>query len=684
MAKKKKSVQPSPRIWVIVALLLIPVLLAIGTYITKRVKGISSGVSYYVDCNLGNDDNSGLSVAAPWKTVVKAKSASLNPGDQLLFKRGCTWTHAAPGVFFEAKWNGTATSPITIGAYGEGAKPVFQSDARGVSRNQINLSLTGSYMVVEDIRSTTVNPYREPTCVQADGTPVRLGWYNGFAVSGTGNTLQDIEADNMSLAVHLADSSSNNKVLRLYAHDLNTLWRLDLANQAMGALGVNLHGNDNEVAYSTFERNAASCIWNGSSLQHYSAPFEIYNANRSYVHHNKAYGHRKHYEMGKDTDKVSADNVLAYNLFVSDTPKAVGPNIHGLGNVFGPVDRTHVYNNTVILTGAESQAIVCNCTGGAYIKNNIFIAEWKSAFYDGVIEENNNLYWDFQKTNVDNVSDPYIQFGRVVNQTAIGANSIKANPLFVNSLVPGGDYHLTSGSPARDRGAVIASTNLRTAEVLIRDMDGKVAPFGIAPDMGAYEYGALLPTAIPTPTLIPTAVPTSTPRPTAVPTPVPTDVPMSQIRWIQPFGDAHVTSANPGKNVGYEDVLWADGSPKQITYMKFDLNQFSGLTINEAMLVLPVTSGSDATFTVRQTDFNWEEGENRGISYNRRPSLGSQITTFSGQPQGAFLNVNLTSFVRSNAGKKVSIAIETSSSNAIGLNSRENTGERPRLRITFR
>src|SRR4051794_21491543 len=77
----------------------------------------------YVDCVSGKDSNAGTSISQAWKSVSRANQANLAPGAKILFKRGCTWSKAPLMV----KWNGTASQPITIGAYGTGNKPLFQN-----------------------------------------------------------------------------------------------------------------------------------------------------------------------------------------------------------------------------------------------------------------------------------------------------------------------------------------------------------------------------------------------------------------------------------------------------------------------------------------------------------------------------------------------------------------------------
>jgi len=80
-----------------------------------------SATDYYISAS-GNDANTGLTISTPWKTITKVNSAFANmkPGDQILFNRGDTFY----GSLVISK-SGTSGSPITIGAYGAGEKPII-------------------------------------------------------------------------------------------------------------------------------------------------------------------------------------------------------------------------------------------------------------------------------------------------------------------------------------------------------------------------------------------------------------------------------------------------------------------------------------------------------------------------------------------------------------------------------
>lgn len=88
----------------------------------------------YVSDSLGDDGNSGLSVDQPVKSLGVAKGL-IRDGypDQLLLKRGDTWTNQSFGDW--TKRGRSATEPLLIGAYGSGNRPLVQTG----KSNGINL-----------------------------------------------------------------------------------------------------------------------------------------------------------------------------------------------------------------------------------------------------------------------------------------------------------------------------------------------------------------------------------------------------------------------------------------------------------------------------------------------------------------------------------------------------------------
>jgi Secretion system C-terminal sorting domain len=87
--------------------------------------------NYYVAAS-GSDANNGTSAATPYRSINKINSITLQPGDQVLFKRGDVFRGQ-----LQIYQSGTSASPITIDAYGNGNNPIISGAA--VLSNWINV-----------------------------------------------------------------------------------------------------------------------------------------------------------------------------------------------------------------------------------------------------------------------------------------------------------------------------------------------------------------------------------------------------------------------------------------------------------------------------------------------------------------------------------------------------------------
>ena len=85
----------------------------------------TQAATYYIDAEDGNDSNSGLSEGDAFQTISKVNTItpSLNPGDEVLFKRG--QTHTSNETLNLSGINGTETEKIVISAYGSGSDPIL-------------------------------------------------------------------------------------------------------------------------------------------------------------------------------------------------------------------------------------------------------------------------------------------------------------------------------------------------------------------------------------------------------------------------------------------------------------------------------------------------------------------------------------------------------------------------------
>jgi hypothetical protein len=85
----------------------------------------AAGTTYYVDCAAGNDSAAGTSQSTAWRTLAKADSLVLGPGDTLRLKGGTT----CQGTL-EPKGSGSSTAPVTVESYGTGTAHI---DGAGAS-----------------------------------------------------------------------------------------------------------------------------------------------------------------------------------------------------------------------------------------------------------------------------------------------------------------------------------------------------------------------------------------------------------------------------------------------------------------------------------------------------------------------------------------------------------------------
>lgn len=432
-----------------------------------------TGTTYYVDCAAGTDTNNGAAPTTAWKSLAKASSAPLNPGDGIVLKQGCNF--AGP---LTVSRSGTASSNIIVASYGTGAAPVITRNTNGA-----DVSLTGSYITVRDLNLLATAPQTDQTGGVCNGSPI--GFVLGVSIeSGASyNTVRNITASGHYAAVYARSGSHHNKILNNTLTNNIMMSTLDTTNtnNDAGAFGVLVHGDDNEVANNQIDGNDACSYDYGRD----GAAIEVYGGQRNVIRHNKANNNIAFIELGNSR---SLDNTVAYNVATSNLNKSNFLLTRGgNGDVFGPVTGTKVFNNTAYLTGPSSQGVVCysGCSSTVLtMKNNIMWANWKALYADAAFNESNNIYW---KTG----GSPLVQNA---GGSTVSSTSKKVDPLFVN--ITGGDFHLKSGSPAIDAGtseSVTAGFN--------KDLENKNVPSGTAVDMGAYEFTVNVtdPTPAPTP-----------------------------------------------------------------------------------------------------------------------------------------------------------------------------------------
>ncbi len=345
----------------------------------------AGGTTYYVSAS-GDDAANGTSPATAIRSLGRASGLPLGPGDEVLLQRGATFSGKL------AVWrSGTAGSPITIGSYGAGDKPVVTGDC---------LEVGGSYVTMTDL---TVQG-----CTQ-----------NGIWTDGTGNVITGVEALHNIHGIDVGEHAQGTKVVRNYLHNNdrmapNTPGQYD----DYGAVGVVVQGDGPEVAYNTITDNWAPSADFGTD----GSAVEIYGGIGSLVHHNTAANNRTFTELG---NARSADSTFAYNQVTSNLRDTEFLITRGDADQFGPVRGTVAVNNSVRLTGANSLGFSCyaGCTAGYFmLYNNVLDVAGRIGYLEGSMSGGNNVYWGGSMDGLrlmagDRYVNPQFRGGRMVPST---------------------------------------------------------------------------------------------------------------------------------------------------------------------------------------------------------------------------------------------------------------------------
>jgi len=99
--------------------------MVVGMLLCLVFAGAAMATTFYVDSVGGNDANDGTSEPLAWATLGKVNATTFRPGDRVLLKSGSSWN----GQLWP-KGSGEPDKPITIGRYGDGAKPCINGEGK--------------------------------------------------------------------------------------------------------------------------------------------------------------------------------------------------------------------------------------------------------------------------------------------------------------------------------------------------------------------------------------------------------------------------------------------------------------------------------------------------------------------------------------------------------------------------
>ncbi|WP_446214987.1 CBM96 family carbohydrate-binding protein [Micromonospora sp. IBHARD004] len=141
-----------------------------------------------------------------------------------------------------------------------------------------------------------------------------------------------------------------------------------------------------------------------------------------------------------------------------------------------------------------------------------------------------------------------------------------------------------------------------------------------------------------------------------------------------PVADTFVTSADPGTNFGSKVYLKADASPRQVTYLRFDVQGVEPGA--SAVLRFYAESSLRAGVEAHQvSDNGWGETT---VTYTNAPAVGAAVDASGPISAGTWVSLNVSAMVPDDG--PVTIALTTTDDTAVRITSREGTNK-PQLLV---
>jgi len=484
------------------------------------IPSLLSATTFYLDCNGGNDGNSGTSPSTAWKSLAKANATTFAPGDSLLLFTGCSWTGTLhPGG------SGTAANVITLDQFGTGAKPRIDGGAVVTA----TVALTGQeYWDINNLEITNTGAagLHRGVLIIATATShhIHLVGLNIHDISGQlGTDITSKATGGIGFESHGGAGARFDDILVenctvTHADDVGLYTTSDSGTQpragsfaAAAWTNVIIRGNHfTNIGKNTIIVRSANAplvesnVINGSSTRlHGNAIFTIGTLN-AVIQFNEVFGTAPNFTglegAAFDPDGNSQSTLVQYNYSHNNGGGLANPNdipggfsdgtiirynisqddVHRIIEFSGACTNTQIYNNTIYIGPGLSPSIFgahqFGGTGGlpsntTYSNNIIYNAGTGGSYNLG--------------GTTNNVFDANLFFGNHPASEPADPHKITADPLLVSPGSGGvgistvGGYHLQAGSPAAGSGAVVAGNGGR-------DFFGTALPSG-APDRGAAQ-----------------------------------------------------------------------------------------------------------------------------------------------------------------------------------------------------
>jgi len=446
--------------------------------------------TYYIDSVNGNDLNSGTSEATPWKTVKKVDKSLLNTGDDVLFKRGETFTDRPLVVH----WSGSSSNRVIVGAYGSGNKPVLDMGGRAV----IYLGSAGNYGYLTfenlELRNGGIGLSKDGSHNMIIRNLDIFDAYDGINVS---------KIDTFSITGCKITNSNNNGIVAegsaTYKVSNGIISNNTIAGVA-GNDGITLHKDmsDNSVG--------SNFVISGNTMSGCAEQGIDINSGSSIVVENNTTHNNKQGSIA--TGRDSSDVIVRYNSSYDDSYNTSagyflrGTNItfhHNIGYgttsyhqmLISSANGLNIFNNTFI-KGAGVTFDVGKSLENVMVKNNIISGGTQIVRFLNPSRPPNYPTFDFNYNLYQTTSSSadvrhfYVgavptwkTFAQIRNSYGQESKGMETNPLFVNQS--SNNFALKWNSPGIDSGETASFYTTTTTDYAGNPIYG-------TPDIGAYEY----------------------------------------------------------------------------------------------------------------------------------------------------------------------------------------------------
>lgn len=473
--------------------------------------------TYYVSATSGSDSNDGCSTSTPWQTLTKVNAATFNPGDQILFQDGGSWTGE-----LQPQGSGASGSPITVSSYGSGSAPIING---GGAAATVYLK-DQQYWTIQNLEITNTAAsaaVRSGIQLENDTSSVLNGIHivnnNIHNVLGYWANVQNPVQPSQSagIAFDVTDSNTTSGWNDVLIQG-NTLAHDDAAGVYIGSLqGLNHNidttnvvisnntitdagGNDivcvfcasplieNNVATDNGYRYSGAGLWSGWTTNAVWQYNEVARQYRNFVDgqafdiDNNTTGTVIQYNWTHDnpfgftewccrSGFGAKSSVIRYNISQNDgASNAVFPTMNGVDSG----SSAQVYNNTVYMGEGDNGNVTAGTPNSTVtFSNNIIYKLGNGGYATTNTNWTHNLFYGNHPSSEP--SDPA---------------KTTSNPLFVSPGTGGAGrssasvYELQSGSPALGAGTLISGNGGQ-------DYFGNAVSATAAPNIGAYNGPAV-------------------------------------------------------------------------------------------------------------------------------------------------------------------------------------------------